>query len=122
MIMQVEDDEFKARIDILKAKIEAHKFEGDLNALFIPIETFCHRKKFPEILWEVYHAWGRAIRGRGYNDEAGHLFCKGIAIIEKIASSLPEEYRDRYLSQHTRKKLFQDLKEIMDETKLETCE
>lgn len=105
----IQDMEFLARLHLLKAKVSAtEKHKEDPEGLFSSVEKECLQGHFREILWELYHDWG-LIRKKNQGDTAAAgLFQQGVQIVESIVSSLPEEYRDRYLNQKFRKKLFQD--------------
>ncbi|MBI2083932.1 MAG: sigma 54-interacting transcriptional regulator [Deltaproteobacteria bacterium] len=98
------DEEFLARIELLKAKLDPSLCE--------PLERFCQQHGFREILWELYHTWGLHKKKEGSLEQAASLMKKGIDIIESIVQLLPEEYRDRYRQQQSRKKLEQDWKEV----------
>lgn len=106
------DDEFRLRLELIRAKLSALDYEGNAEELFAPLETDCKKNKLQELLWEVYSAWAQAEIARGNRTKAIPLLMKGIRILETIASALPEEYRDRYLRQRSRKKLFAAFKEL----------
>jgi tetratricopeptide (TPR) repeat protein len=106
------DEEFRVRIELLRAKLAAPTFEGDADALFSPIEAECVRASLHELLWEVYHFWARAHLERHDRMRAIIAFTKAMQTIQTIAHALPEEYRDRYLSQRERHQLFIDFKEL----------
>ena len=113
MITEIpEDEEFKIRLKLLNAEMIAPSYEGDIDSLFAPIEKTCAENKFHDLLWEVYHSWACSVFNRGNRVQGVELLIKGINVIESIASTLPEEYRDRYLAQRPRKKLFDDFKLI----------
>ncbi len=98
-----QDEEFAVRRDLLTAKIS-----GEPES-FPPLEGRCLQNHFLELLWEVYHAWGRSLRGSGNRTEAVVMMEKGATILRRISDALPEEYRDRYLHFKEREALFRDL-------------
>jgi len=103
------DHEFEVRKDLLEGKLESVTATlEDIRTLFERIESHCLKNHFNEILWEAYHAWGLALDAKGYPEEAGALLEKGVRVVETIAAALPEEYRDRYMTQKSRRKLFAD--------------
>jgi tetratricopeptide (TPR) repeat protein len=114
-----QDDEFKLRLKLIRAKLKAVDYEGDVGELFAGMETECKRNKLQELLWEVYSTWAQAEIAREERTKAIQLLMKGIRVVETIASTLPEEYRDRYLRQRSRKKLFAIFKQLTGPAKAE---
>ncbi|MCE9625328.1 MAG: tetratricopeptide repeat protein [Deltaproteobacteria bacterium] len=104
-----QDKEFLARLHLLEAKIAAFEKGEDPEKLFAMVENECVTGHYREILWELYHDWGLSREKRQGPKAAIPLLEQGAHIVEAIVGSLPEEYRDRYLNQKMRKKLFQDL-------------
>lgn len=99
---QDKDHEFSTRLTLLKAKCAP-----DAAPDYPELEAICRQNGYRELLWEVYQAWGNQM-ARSDREEAQRLFREGAAVIEDIASGLPEEYRGRYLDQKGRRKFFQD--------------
>lgn len=98
-----QDEEFAVRRDLLAAKIS-----GD-PGLFPSLEERCLQHHFLELLWEVYHAWGRALLKAEDRSQARDRMEKGTTVLRQIAAGLPEEYRDRYLHYKERCALLKDL-------------
>ncbi|HCU25536.1 MAG TPA: hypothetical protein DF383_11025 [Deltaproteobacteria bacterium] len=103
-----QDKEFLARLHLLEAKLSAFEKGKDVEKLFAEVESECLQGHYREILWELYHDWALSREKRQGYEAASPLFQQGVRVVEAIVSSLPEEYRDRYLNQRQRKKLFAD--------------
>src|SRR5262249_6903058 len=100
----ITEKEFLARLHLLKAKASAsQQAESVSESLFADVEKECLQGHFREILWEVYHDWGLTRRKRREEAGAMSLLQQGVQVVQAIVSSLPEEYRDRYLNQRMRK-------------------
>lgn len=103
--VQTQDHEFEIRMRLLRAKSSA---VGDPVPVFLELEQECKKNNYRELLWELYHAWGRHLSAKKARPEALERFEKGIQVLEGISATLPEEYRSRYLNQRFQKKLFED--------------
>jgi tetratricopeptide (TPR) repeat protein len=114
-----QDEDYEARMQLIQARLANPSNENEVNDLYIPLEKRCADDKLQELLWEVYYHWAKAMIQIGSSSQAMPLLMKGIRIIEGISSALPEEYRDRYLKQHARRKLFNTFKELTAPTKAE---
>ncbi|MFO1463582.1 MAG: protein kinase [bacterium] len=106
-----QDKEFLARLHLLEAKLSASEKGKDPEKLFAAVESECQQGHFREILWELYHDWALTREKRAGHKAALPLYEQGVHIVEAIVGSLPEEYRDRYMNQRLRKKLFDDWKQ-----------
>lgn len=104
----VPDEEFGVRRDLLIAKMSDQAPE----TLFPSLEERCLGGHFIELLWEVHHAWGRALLRSGDRAQALAQMEKGVAVLQRISEGLPEEYRDRYLRFKERRALFRDIEAI----------
>lgn len=104
----IQDKEFLARLHLLEAKLSASEKGEDAEKLFADVENECLQGHYREILWELYHDWALTREKRQGPKAAQPLFQQGVQVVEMIVGSLPEEYRDRYLNQRQRKKLFDD--------------
>jgi tetratricopeptide (TPR) repeat protein len=112
------DEEFGCRLQLLRSKVTAaENRKEDPDPLFAAVEARALKGSFREILWEVCHGWGEAQKIRGHLDQARLLFEKGIKVTESIATPLPEEYRDRYLRQRSRKKLYDAWRKVTSPAK-----
>ncbi len=104
------DDEFGVRRDLLAAKMS----DQEPETLFPSLEERCRANHFLELLWEVHHAWGRALLRSGDRAQALAQLEKGAAVLRRISEGLPEEYRDRYLHFKERVALFRDLETLQN--------
>jgi len=111
------DDEFRIRLNLVRAKLANPASEREIDEIFAPLEKQCIDDKLQELLWEVYYSWARSVLEYGNRALAVPLLLKGIKVIETISSALPEEYRDRYLKQNARQKLFREFKKLTEPTK-----
>ncbi len=100
-----QDHEFGIRLRLLRAKTLS---PGDPQPLFSELEQECLKNQYKELLWEVYHAWGKSCLKRSAREDGLKFLEKGIQVLEGIAAALPEEYRSRYLKQAARKIVFED--------------
>jgi len=105
------DEEFSIRLELLKLKINVHLHEPseEYEKQFEEMERLCLRKNFKELLWQVYDAWGEYEKICVRPEKSKLFFNKGIDVIESVALSLPEEYRDRYKRQKFRQKLYKQI-------------
>jgi Nif-specific regulatory protein len=103
------DAELTSRIDLLQLKtnIKLKKNLEDISQSFIGLEQKCQQFNLLEILWQVYQAWGDHENSYGHQQKAHTFYQQGVRIVESIATSLPEEYQDRYRQQKFRKQLLQ---------------
>jgi protein kinase-like protein/tetratricopeptide repeat protein len=104
------DEEYAARLELLSLKSEPPSPEQGRR--FEALEKICSERPFRELLWELYEAWGRMELAQGRRIQAIQHFEEGIAAIESIAASLPEEYRDRYVQHGGRQRLFETYREM----------
>ncbi|HSA59042.1 MAG TPA: protein kinase [bacterium] len=95
------DEEFAARMRLLTLKVSPPAAKQDVEAAFADLEKTCQERHFREILWELYEAWGR-------KEQAAE-------VVVSIAESLPEEYRDRYLSHGGRQRVLQAFQKALDD-------
>ncbi len=95
------DEEFGARMQLLTLKVSPPAAKPDVEAAFAGLEKTCQERHFREILWELYEVWGR-------KEQAAE-------VVVSIAESLPEEYRDRYLSHGGRQRVLQAFQKALDD-------
>ncbi|MDO8518549.1 MAG: AAA family ATPase, partial [Deltaproteobacteria bacterium] len=110
------DAEFKVRLHLLAAWLTPLDQIKDVGTQFAAMEEVCQKNHYPELLWEIYHAWGKMEFAAGQRQKAQAILGKGAAILREIASALPEEYRDRYLKQPERYRLITDFRKISGTT------
>lgn len=101
------DEEFVVRLELLKVKLASKRHLATPD-LFPTLEGRCVTGGFRELLWELYHIWGLDAWSRGSLPEALSALEKGVAVIEEICGSLPEEYQDRYRNHPARKRIKED--------------
>ncbi len=109
-----QDHEFEVRLRLLRAKAALDK---DAESAFPELEKECLQNNYREMLWELYHAWGRAHLARKSKEEAAVYLDKGLQVLMAICATLPEEYRSRYLSQNAPKRLMADLEKVKNNAK-----
>jgi tetratricopeptide (TPR) repeat protein len=95
------DAEFAARMRLLTLKIAPPPSKREADAAFEELEKDCQERHFREILWELYEVWGR-------KEQAAE-------VVVSIAESLPEEYRDRYLSHGGRQRVLRAFQKALDD-------
>lgn len=99
------DDEFEVRRGLLQARLDLENQKRDeAESSFQVLEARCIQKHLHELLWELYYYWGLSHQDSPPLAEA--YFKKGVGLLKSIAELLPEEYRDRYLQQKTRRALY----------------
>lgn len=106
IVGNAQDHEFEIRLRLLRAKAA---LEQDAAGAFSELEKECLKNNYRELLWELYHAWGKERLAKKSREEAIRLLEKGVQMLQGIAASLPEEYRSRYLGQNAQKNLIEDL-------------
>lgn len=104
------DLEFAARMELLELK--AHPEVPNRDARYEALEKTCREGHLRELLWELYEAWGKAEKADGRPARALQRFEQGVASIEAVAASLPEEYRDRYIHCGGRRRIQEAFREL----------
>ncbi len=108
-----QDQEFEARRRLLALKLGvARGDEMDIDKEFEQLVQTCDQGKYREVLWEVYDGWGRIYLKAGQQERACQLFKQAMETLDRIVSTIPEEYRDRYMKQNARARLQRDLKKL----------
>lgn len=110
--MDSADEEFRSRVTLLEAWMTPKDKLQETADQFQKLEAVCVKNHYRELLWEIYHAWGKMKFATGHPGEASDLFRKGMDLLKEIASTLPEEYRDRYLKQPKRAALVRDFEAV----------
>ncbi|MDO8494751.1 MAG: hypothetical protein Q7S68_05385 [Deltaproteobacteria bacterium] len=102
------DEEFMARKKLVEGRLlDFSKAAVKPKEFFEPLEKICLDNHFYELLWEVYYAWGTAEQSAGDAKRGAKFLAKGAELLKELSGALPEEYRDRYLSQRERQRLMQ---------------
>jgi|GEM_PF-262140 len=108
----IPDEECSLNIELLRLRCALAlqpSIVVDENETFLHLKQQCEQKNYPEILWQVHHAWGLSFVKNGDGERAQQEFSAGVTVIETLASGLPEEYQGRY--RQGRSKIYQALKE-----------
>lgn len=106
------DAEFQVRVALLAAWLTPLDRIKAVGAQFEAMEKACLKNHYTELLWEVYHAWGKMEFAAKNRQRAQIILGRGATLLREIASGLPEEYRDRYLKQPERYRLIADFRKI----------
>ena len=116
---KISDEECGLNVELLRLRCAlATQASIYADEKFLHLKQRCEQKKYPEILWQVHHAWGLHFAKNGDFEQAHQEFAAGVAVIEALASGLPEEYQSRY--RQGRSKVYQAFKEgtAMSETNI----
>ena len=103
------DEEFRVRKLLLEAKLMVRREEYDrADSSLRDLESRCRENGFEEARWEVVQASADAALASGRPIEAQERLQAAVEICDRLTAALPEEYRDRYLSQRDRKRLYKN--------------
>lgn len=112
MMKDVQDPEFRTRVDILRQRMITMKTpvpeEATAKAL-MALSAECETQGWLELNWEVEYLLGTLYQKRDEFDQAKQHLHKAKTIILKLADMLSEEYRDGFLKHRVRARVFHEL-------------
>lgn len=108
----VTDPEFRARVEIVKARIEVLKTPKpglELSQRLMALVDECRKNNWSELEWEAEYFLGSLFQKRDEFDQVRHHLGNASTIITGIADGLGEEYRDGFLKHRVRARVFSEL-------------
>ncbi len=112
ILPKVQDPEFKARVAILQHRITVMKTTKpgpEVAEQLAQLSEACQSNQWSELEWEVEYLLGTLYQKRDEFEQVRTHLSNAAAIIETIANGLGEEFRNGFLKQRTRARVFSEL-------------
>jgi tetratricopeptide (TPR) repeat protein len=112
VLPKVQDPEFRARVAILRNRIlvmKSPKPTPDIVHQLLQLVEDCQRNQWSELEWEVEYLLGTLYQKRDEFEQVRSHMSRAAAIIQGIADGLSEEFRNGFLKQRVRARVFSEL-------------